>query len=138
MEIRGHPISKKCFAICFKNDMILSSIPKPVSSLKSALATIYGEQLGGVASVHRLIEVQKPKSPLNFAVKLRNTNKNRSMDHNNLSIQAILTKNRRPSVASLCQRHPSCFHERCSPLDSQRVNESACVIRSSLSMMLCE
>ena len=76
MEIRGHPISKKCFAICFENNMILSSIPKPVSSLKSALSTIYGEQLGGVASVHRLIEVKKPielpKLQTDSADKLKN------------------------------------------------------------------
>ena len=70
MEIRGHPISKKCFAICFENNMTLPSIPKPVSSLKSALSTIYGEQLGGVVSVHRLIEVQKPKKPIELCSKI--------------------------------------------------------------------
>ena len=69
---------------------------------------------------------------------MRNPNKNRSMDHDNLSIKAILMKYRCLFVASLFQKRPSCFPERCSLLDSQRVNENARVIRSSLSMMLCE
>ena len=69
---------------------------------------------------------------------MRNQNKNRSMDHNNLSIKANLMKYRCPFVASLFQKRPSYFPERCSLLDSQRVNENARVIRSSLPMMLCE
>ena len=41
------------------------------------------------------------------------------MDHNNLSIKAILMKYRSPFVASLFQKRPSCFPERCLLLDSQ-------------------
>ena len=47
------------------------------------------------------------------------------MDHNNLSIKAILMKYRSPFVASLFQKRPPCFAERCLLLDSQRVNENA-------------
>ena len=54
------------------------------------------------------------------------------MDHNNLSIKAILMKYRSPFVASLFQKRPPCFPERCLLFDSQRVNENARVIRSSL------
>ena len=82
---------------------------------------------------------KKQESPLNLkTVNLRNPNKNRSMDHNNLSIKAILMKYRSPFVASLFQKRPSCFPERCLLLDSQHVNENARVIRSLLPMMLCE
>ena len=75
---------------------------------------------------------------LNVCQCLRNPNKNRSMDHNNLSIKAILMKYRSPFVASLFQKRPSCFPERCLLLDSQHVSENARVIRSLLPMMLCE
>ena len=112
MEIQDHEISKKCFA--FGNMRVLRQSKSPSKS-------------------------KKQKSPLNLkTVKLRNPNKNRSMDHNNLSIKAILMKYHSPFVASLFQKRPPCFPERCLLLDSQRVNESARVIRSSLPMMLCE
>ena len=88
------------------------------------------------SSIQKPIEVQKAKNL--ETVKLKNPNKNRSMDHNNLSIKAILMKYRSPFVASLFQKRPPCFPERCLLLDSQRVNENARVIRSSLPMMLCE
>ena len=67
---------------------------------------------------------------------MRNPNKNRSMDHNNLSFKAILMKYRCPFVPSLFQKRPSCFPKRCLLLDSQRVNENARVIRRSLPMSL--
>ena len=67
---------------------------------------------------------------------MKNPNKNRSMDHNNLSFKAILMKYRCPFVPSLFQKRPSCFPKRCLLLDSQRVNENARVIRRSLPMSL--
>ena len=47
------------------------------------------------------------------------------MDQNNLSIKAILMKYRSPFVASLFQKRPSCFPERCLLLDSQHVTAVA-------------
>ena len=115
MEIQDHQISKKCFA--FGNNMS----PSLLQILKSPSKS------------------RKQKSPLNFKnSKMRNPNKNRDMDHNNLSIKAILMKYRCPFVASLFQKRPSCFPKRCLFLDSQRVDENARVIRSWLSMMFCE
>ena len=91
------------------------------------------------SSIQKPIEVQKAKKLIEFKnSKIEKSKQNRSMDHNNLSIKAILMKYRSPFVASLFQKRPPCFPERCLLLDSQRVNENARVIRSSLPMMLCE
>ena len=118
MEIQDHEISKKCFAF---GNMRYLEIVRVLRQSKSPSKS------------------KKQKSPLNLkTVKLRNPNKNRSMDHNNLSIKAILMKYHSLFVASLFQKRPPCFPERCLLFDSQRVNENARVIRSSLPMMLCE
>ena len=73
-----------------------------------------------ICDIWKYMSPSSIKSPLNLkTVNLRNPNKNRSMDHNNLSIKAILMKYRSPFVASLFQKRPSCFPERCLLLDSQ-------------------